>query len=244
MTGAAARRRSLAGACVAPAALAVALLGCRAVPAPPPLAASPTDRPATIYVVARGWHTDVGLEVAAIDANLRPLAAEFPGARYLLFGFGERDWLLTRQHTLWHAIEAALPEPAAILVTAISAPPEVAFAEYAVAAATVPESGRARLEAFLAAEMSATPFAAGPRPIAAGPYPGSQFYAATDSYTLFHSCNTWTAEALEAAGLAVRPEGVLFAVQVMARSHAAGAEDRPAPPPPRITAGEGVRPVF
>jgi hypothetical protein len=205
----------------------IAATGCRGGPQPPPLAASTTQEPALVYIVARGWHTDVGLDVAAMRGRLRPLAGQFPRARTLFFGFGERDWLLTRQRTPWQLIEAVWPDPAAILVTGLEAPPAVAFADYTVLAAATTESGQARLEAFLADELAITPDASGPQPIAPGPYPGSQFYAATDAYDVLHSCNTWTAEALEAAGLAVRPEGVLFASQVISRSRSAGAEQMP-----------------
>ncbi len=205
--------------------------------------AAPDDKPATIYIVARGWHTDVGLEVAAIRGKLRPLAGQFPGARYLFFGFGERDWLLTRQRTLWQVIEAVWPDPAAILVTGLRAPPEVAFADYTVAAAATTERALARLEAFLGDELAITPSTPEPPPIAPGPYPGSQFYAAAGAYDVLHSCNTWTAEALEAAGLTVRPEGVLFAPQVIARARNAGAEQRLARQSSSVAAADAPRPT-
>jgi hypothetical protein len=54
-----------------------------------------------------------------------------------------------------------------------------------------------------------------------GPYPGSLFYASGDTYALTHTCNTWTAEALQIGGTEVRAAGVLFAGQVMDRARAA-----------------------
>ena len=54
-----------------------------------------------------------------------------------------------------------------------------------------------------------------PRRIGTGPYPQSAFYASTGTYNLGHTCNTWTAEALQVAGLPVSPAGVVFAGQVL-----------------------------
>ena len=60
--------------------------------------------------------------------------------------------------------------------------------------------------------------AGAPAPFAPGPYPGSVFYASGGTYALGHTCNTWTAEALRAAGMPVGTGGVLFANQVWARA--------------------------
>ena len=55
----------------------------------------PTDAPvpngeATIYVVGRGWHTDIGLSVDEVTGPLASLERDFPGIRFMVFGFGER----------------------------------------------------------------------------------------------------------------------------------------------------------
>lgn len=54
-----------------------------------------------------------------------------------------------------------------------------------------------------------------PRRIGAGPYPGSVFYASTGTFDLAHTCNTWSAEALRAAGLPVSSVGVVYAGQLI-----------------------------
>jgi hypothetical protein len=51
--------------------------------------------------------------------------------------------------------------------------------------------------------------------IGTGPFPQSVFFASTGTYNLGHTCNTWTAEALRAAGLPVTAAGVVFAGQVL-----------------------------
>jgi hypothetical protein len=47
-----------------------------------------------------------------------------------------------------------------------------------------------------------------------GPYEGSVYYLAVPKYSAFHTCNTWGAQVLRAAGFHVRTNGVVFAWQL------------------------------
>jgi len=70
----------------------------------------------------------------------------------------------------------------------------------------------------LVAEIDAA-FARDGKPIAPSSGPGlydfSRFYPATGRFSLVHTCNTWVAEALQGAGLAVSPDGVERADDVL-----------------------------
>ncbi|HET7883662.1 MAG TPA: hypothetical protein VFL55_22440, partial [Acetobacteraceae bacterium] len=57
------------------------LAGCTIVPNDAPI---PTGD-STIYVVARGWHTDIGLAVDDVHGPLASLEAAFPGMRFMVF---------------------------------------------------------------------------------------------------------------------------------------------------------------
>jgi uncharacterized protein (TIGR02117 family) len=187
--------------------------------------ASLTDagpRTATVYVVERSWHTDIALPAAELDSRFVPLVQLFPGVRFLVFGFGERAYLLSHDRGVGDAIAALFPSPSAMLVTALSASPEVAFDGETVVAVRVTPAGLQALSGFIADS-----FADPRQPIADGPYPGSLFYAAVGTYDLAYTCNTWTAEGLRAAGLPVRPGGVVFASQVMGQLRPIG--EFPAP---------------
>lgn len=184
---------------------------------PEPAAAA---RIATVYVIDRGWHTDIGLGAGDVHGPLATLEADFPGVRYLVFGFGDRAYLLSPYRSAIDMIAALVPGRGAMLVTALRAPPAAAFGASHVVALGVTAGGLDRLNAFIWKDMSRAGRGPAVR-IAAGPYPGSAFYAATATYDAFHTCNTWTAEALQAAGLPVSPAGVLFAAQLMARARAA-----------------------
>ncbi len=47
-----------------------------------------------------------------------------------------------------------------------------------------------------------------------GPYAGSRFFPARLSYSALHTCNTWTADALQAGGVPLHSAGVFFAWQL------------------------------
>jgi uncharacterized protein (TIGR02117 family) len=193
--------------------LVLLLAGCAARSLPP--AAPATGKlAATIFVIDRGWHTDIGLPANEISGPLAALEQGFPGVRYLTLGFGEREFLTSRQVTVGETLRALLPSRSALLVTALRAPPEAAFGVADVVTLHVSADGLARLEAAL---WQAVERAADGEPVRLGdgPYLGSEFYAARGTYDAFDTCNTWTATMLATASLPVSADGVMFAGQVM-----------------------------
>ena len=197
------------------------LAGCAA-PAPPAdLVAGPKTE--TIYLVERGWHTDIGVRAAQAGEVLGQLRQTFPGVQTLVVGFGERAYLMHREHGAGDMLAALIPGSGAMLVTALRDSPADAFPAGDVITLLVSERGLARLIEFLTGSFERTPSGA-VHELAAGPYSGSLFYASTRNYSGVYTCNTWTAEALQTAGLPVHAQGVLFADDVadQARRIAAG----------------------
>jgi uncharacterized protein (TIGR02117 family) len=195
--------------------ITLCLIGCSAVPQhqahPVP---EDVDR---IYVIARGWHTDIGLPIAELRGKLALIAASFPGATALTVGFGDHAYLLERNTNFFDMLRALLPGRAALLVTGLRAPPEAAFGADYVVALAITKPRLDALEAFLASYF-ATDRAGQPLRLADGPYPGSLFFASDATYDAFHTCNTWTAETLRAGGYPVSTALVIFAPQVMAEA--------------------------
>jgi hypothetical protein len=196
------------------------LAACSAVSARPDL---PTlARPIPVYVIARDWHTEIGLRAEDLAGPLAELRARFPGARTLLFGFGDRHYLATPDPDFGDMLLAILPSPGALLVSGIATSPEAAFGAPHVVRVMLSDDGVRRAAAYVwnsfAHTGSGTPVA-----FADGPYPGSLLYAASVTYASTHTCNTWTAEVLAEGGAAVSADGVVVADQVMTRARAAQA---------------------
>lgn len=202
------------------------LAGCSHIPAP----RFTGPEAARIAVIDRGWHTEIGLPAVLAKGRLQLVAARFPGARWLTIGFGDRAYLESPNRGLPDMLRALLPGPGLLLVTALNSAPEAAFGADKVVRLSVSRSGLQGLQHFLAAAFAPQPDGA-PQVVGPGPYPGSLFYAAAATYDLAHTCNTWVAQGLDAAGLGVAPGGLMFAGQLMhqVRQVAAAQVRRPLP---------------
>lgn len=149
----------------------------------------------------------------AIHEPLLAVAPDFPGAQYLSFGWGERNYYMASAPTVSDAMSALFPGPAVLLVTPLHSPPRDSRPSAQVFELGLSTTGLDRLSNRLwaAFEKSADGTT---RRLASGPVPGSAFYAATGTYSSSYTCNTWTAEVLRAGGVPVTPAGVVFVGQL------------------------------
>ena len=171
----------------------------------------------TIYVIASGWHTEIGLEAGTLSGPIAKLRSEFPHSQYFVFGWGERDYYMAPNPGLKDLVGAVMPAPAVMLVIPIDhAPAEFFRAESSLFAIPAAQEGIDRLSQFLWDYLDKRSKDE-PRRIGDGPYPQAAFYASNGTYSLSNTCNTWTAAALHAAGLPITSAGVLFASQVVAQ---------------------------
>ena len=193
---------------------ALALAGCatvprRAVDAEPMLDAGPA---VTIYVIKRSWHTDIGFDAADLHPPLASLRPALPEAHYVLFGFGDKHYLLTRENSFQGMVGAVWPGEGLVLMTGLEATPEQAFGVNGVTRLQVRAAQALRLEEFIWNTLATDDGVA--TALAPGPYAGSLYYKSTLRYSGMHTCNTWTAEGLRTAGLPIRSFGVEFSGQV------------------------------
>jgi len=165
-------------------------------------------------VIGRGWHTELGLPVAPLRPPLARLAARFPGAATLTFGFGDRAFVLARHRGFGDALGALFPNPGLVLLTVLATSSTAAFGADRVVLLHVSHAGFDGIAAFIWKSL-ATEWDEPPEPYGPGPYPGSLFYASSISYDAFYTCNTWVAEALRAGGVPIQADGVLFASEIM-----------------------------
>ena len=168
--------------------------------------------PASLYVVRRGWHIDVGFSAEQLAAPLSALRAQFPGARFVLFGFGDRHYLEARNRGLPDLAGAFWPGDGLILVTALNIAPAEAFGEREVVQLPLTAAQARAAQQWLLASLALRDGT--PQPEGPGPYAGSAYLRASERYSALHTCNTWAAELLQASGLPVHSRGVLFAGQL------------------------------
>lgn len=171
-----------------------------------------------IYVIRRGWHVDIGLPVARLGGGLASIASQWPGATFVLFGFGDRRYLMSQQKGSCSGLAALWPGPGLILVTAVRGELAKAFGDGEVLVLPVEAGQERRAQAYIRDSLRTRDEGHDPEPVAAGPYDGSFYYAANAIYSGTRTCNTWAAEVLEAAGLPIGSAGIVLAGQVWRRA--------------------------
>ena len=167
---------------------------------------------AVIYVARRGWHIDVGLAAADLMPPLNAVADRFPDSRYIFFGFGDRRYLAAKNHSAPVLLSALWPGAGIVLVTALRQSPDEAFGSQHVIRLTLHAQQVRNLQEFVWRTLEKNNDTLSMQ--SEGPYAYSLYFPATARYSAFHTCNTWVAQALRAAGLRVRSAGVLFAAQL------------------------------
>jgi hypothetical protein len=193
----------------------VILPGCAAAPAAcPGVNANPRIEPrpeATIYVVKRAWHIDIGFTAAELHSPLASVREAVPEARYVLFGFGDKRYLLAHGRS-FGLLGAVWPGEGLVLLTSLEVTPEEGFGAEHVIRLSVSAAQELELERFVWKTLAMENGAA--KSLGPGPYTGALYYASAMRYSGLHTCNTWAAEALHAAGLPVHTFGVELSGQV------------------------------
>lgn len=209
---------------------ALALAGCSTLPERKVAGRSEADTGPriVIYVIKRRWHTDIGFNAADVPLPLAAVRSKFPAAHYLLFGFGDRHYLMNKGRSTAGLLGAVWPGPGVVLVTGLTATPEEAFGNDGVIRLTVSTDQARRLEEFVWKTLASADGI--PAALRAGPYDGSYYYASTLGYSGLNTCNTWTAEALKVAGLPVKSFGVELSGQVWHQVRKIELKQRAAPP--------------
>jgi uncharacterized protein (TIGR02117 family) len=170
------------------------------------------ESPTIVYIARRGWHIDIGLATADLPPPLKAVATDLPEARYIFFGFGDRHYLLAKNHDAPVLLSALWPGAAIILVTGLTESPEAGFGSQQVVQLKLSPNQARMLRDFIWRSMQSEN---GTLSIyRQGPYEDSLYFLATAKYSALHTCNTWVAQSLKAAGLHVHTAGVIFAGQL------------------------------
>lgn len=169
---------------------------------------------AVIVVTSTGWHTGIAVARADLPVAAIPETADFPDAAYFEFGWGNAEFYPEPDPGIGLTLKAVFPGPAVVHLAGLPDHPAKTFPAAEWMAVRLSDDGLQRLIAYLNASF-ARQGAWRLAPSAPGLYRFSRFYPATGSFHLFNTCNTWTVQALAAAGVAVTVAGVQSASQVM-----------------------------
>lgn len=161
-----------------------------------------------------GWHTGLVLKSSELGPRLNTLLNPQPRSHYLMFGWGNRKFYMAPDPTLGMDMAALFPSKSTLLVEDCNRQPRACYSSAVkLRAIQISPAGQQRLDNYLLATMQLSADGQ-PKPLGPGPDSGSEFYASGLTYDAFHTCNTWTAQALHTAGIAVDWHGVIFAGQL------------------------------
>lgn len=169
----------------------------------------------SFYVVSSSLHAEIALDVATVPRDELPVIRDFPGARYLVIGWGNDEFYRAKKVTLPILLRAIfLAESSVLHGAAVPGTVESFFPRRRVYKLSVSDAGFAKMLRYLNGAFALDGF--GKRiPVQHGFYPSSQFYQARGKYFLLKTCNVWTARALREAGLPVSPPFALTSGNLM-----------------------------
>jgi uncharacterized protein (TIGR02117 family) len=172
-----------------------------------------------IFVVSHGYHAGVVLPRRALAeegsrrglAALGVLATRFADFERLEIGWGDEAFY--RQVPTVGSVTAALAlrallrpgNPSVVHVVGVTGHPRTAFPHSDLVRLKLSPAGFARLADKLDASFARDGDGRVREPIGRGVYGTSLFFHATGTFHLFHVCNHWTADLLDAAGVPTAP---------------------------------------
>jgi uncharacterized protein (TIGR02117 family) len=189
---------------------------CACAATPPACLTAPIPQRNVVYLVKHGWHTDIAIPSPELRGNMTIFQQIFPGVKILVFGFGKRTFVTAPVHTIGDLVVGPFPGAGMLLVTGLSTTPDVAYNDGVTATLDLPAGGAERLSDFIWKTLKKANGA--PLELRPGFFPGSIFYRTETRYADSRTCNTWTADALAAAGLNINPAGVVFSWQTMSQA--------------------------
>lgn len=176
------------------------------------------ERGQALYLVDHGLHVGLVVPAGELQRHLPALKDDFPAARLMEVGWGDRAFYQDEQAGAGLALRALLwPTDAVLHLVPLSQSPRVAFAGLPVLELSVSPAGMERLLREVAASFARNE-AGQLKEAGAGRYGGGRFYASVESYHLLHTCNTWVARRLVAAGLPLRPAWAFTAGGLMGQA--------------------------
>ena len=203
-------------------------------PGDPALPSAAAGQGVAIHILDNGFHTDIALPRARLEARGGPLAEAvraLPPRDWVLAGWGDARFYVDQSpihHRLPDGARAFFRpgNPSVLMLDPYGRDPAVAWGdERRQSLSLSPRAFDAlvdRIEESLALENGRARIAT------RRPGDNAVFLASRETFSVLHLCNHWSAEVLNAGGVAVRPAHAFFSAEVMGAARRASELDRTA----------------
>lgn len=197
--------------------------------APPPLTAAGRGAPIDIYLLDNGFHTDMAMPRAALEARGGPLAEAvrgLPPGDWILVGWGDARFYVDQSPIQGRLLDGARAffrpggNPSVLMLDPEPLHPLRRFPAEGRVVLTLPAARFEAMAARIEASLALTPDGRA-RLVEARPGDEARFFASRETFWIGHLCNHWTAQVLNDGGVAVRPFRSLTSGEVMRAADAA-----------------------
>jgi uncharacterized protein (TIGR02117 family) len=175
-----------------------------------------------VLVVHDNWHSALVLSGADLRAANLPEIRDFTDAHYIEFSWGDREYFPHPDPGAGLMLKAAFCSTGSILhVVGVRGEPASYYPNSDIIAIPLRREQLQALIGFISATF-ARPAAGSAGEARPGLSENARFYAANRKFSILRTCNTWVAEALQAAGLAIEPKWVVTARRLGRRARPLG----------------------
>lgn len=173
----------------------------------------------TLYVGGHARHASVIVDRRDFDPVKSLGTFDFNGKYWLEFGWGDADFYQATGEDILLGLKALLfPTGAVMHVHGFNGSPASNFPKTEIIEMRFTAEGYERLLAFIRESFAHDPDGK-TIPLGKGLYGLSRFYRGTGTYSMFNTCNTWTAKALAAGGFPIDPADVGTVGQFLEQVH-------------------------
>ena len=178
----------------------------------------------TIYVIYRGWHTSIMLDAKSLAAYNKQLAPELKGQLFVRVGWGDGDYFTGKNKSSGAAARALVASGySAVQLLPYDYAPFNEIPAETIVPVVITEAGLKNLILFFNNSIELDAQGQLLRLPSFGEATGV-FYQSTYHYSLFSNCNSWSGNALRAAGLPVATrltaQGVFEQVKAISQEQA------------------------
>ncbi|HEX9787875.1 MAG TPA: DUF2459 domain-containing protein [Candidatus Binatia bacterium] len=167
----------------------------------------------SVYVVHNAWHAGIVLRHEDLTVDTLPELNDFPGARFVEFSWGDKDYFPDPDAGISLGLKAAFWSSGSVLhLVGLTKSLQAFYPSAQIVELRLALPAYARLIAYLSRSFSRPQ--TGKAQASPGLVANGRFYPSIHRFSLLNTCNTWVAEALQTAGLPVWPGLVITAGQL------------------------------
>ena len=156
-----------------------------------------------VYIVNLGWHTGILMRSDRVSESLSSLLPEFAASPIVEIGWGDERFYRGSGYSIWSGIRAAFfSRSSALHVAGYASLSQAGLHHLEVVRLYLSQSGMERLCEKIVTSLARNNDGKIIR-LGDSLYGKGSFYKAKGNFSISHTCNSWTSEAIQSAGCSI-----------------------------------------